>query len=155
MEEDKYSTIYLGEDGTSIKFKINAKTPQKKFDIILKIVSAMNEEISVDKDTSLELAEMRRERREALQSQKTQPELKETSNKNQVKKKKNKNKNKKNRIQQLKDSVNCIICRENKRDILFTPCNHICICEECSNKKIDNCIICKSVIQNKNKVYFP
>ena len=30
------------------------------------------------------------------------------------------------------DDISCIICYDNKRNVLFKPCNHICICDTCS-----------------------
>jgi 4-diphosphocytidyl-2C-methyl-D-erythritol kinase len=66
-----------------------------------------------------------------------------------------KNQQKKKRLEQLKETLLCIVCKDSKREILFTPCNHICCCEECGQKIINHCVYCKAVIQSKIKVYFP
>lgn len=66
-----------------------------------------------------------------------------------------KNQRKKKRLEQLKETLLCIVCKDSKREILFTPCNHICCCEDCGQKIINHCVYCKAVIQSKIKVYFP
>jgi hypothetical protein len=47
----------------------------------------------------------------------------------------------------------CSICYTDEIKILIKPCNHICICEECSDK-IDNCPICRIFIISKEFVFF-
>ena len=37
----------------------------------------------------------------------------------------------------------CVICLEKEPKVLFCNCGHICICDECSVKKFDNCPVCK------------
>ena len=37
----------------------------------------------------------------------------------------------------------CVICLENKPNVLFCNCCHICICETCVVKKFTNCPMCK------------
>ena len=37
----------------------------------------------------------------------------------------------------------CVICLEKEPKVLFCNCGHICICDECSVKKLDNCPVCK------------
>lgn len=52
-----------------------------------------------------------------------------------------------------KNSINeCLICFENKKDILFQNCKHCCCCEECS-KNLSNCPICRQPISEKYKIY--
>ncbi len=47
----------------------------------------------------------------------------------------------------------CSICYINEIRILFKPCNHLCVCSECS-KKIDSCPICRMVINSKEFIKF-
>lgn len=68
---------------------------------------------------------------------------------------KKKNKQRKRKVEELKESVNCIVCKDQKRQVLFMPCNHVCCCESCAQKVIDKCVYCNAVIQNKVKFYFP
>ena len=44
----------------------------------------------------------------------------------------------------------CVICMENKRDVVFRPCNHFVCCEHCSSK-LTNCPLCRAVINNKTR----
>lgn len=45
------------------------------------------------------------------------------------------------------DIVVCVICNDNKRNVLFKPCNHLVICDTCSGKTdIQECIMCKQYI---------
>ena len=37
----------------------------------------------------------------------------------------------------------CVICLEKEPKVLFCNCGHICICDECFVKKLDNCPVCK------------
>jgi hypothetical protein len=42
----------------------------------------------------------------------------------------------------------CVICYDNKTNVLFDPCNHHVICENCSDK-VDECPICRKDIFTK------
>ena len=45
------------------------------------------------------------------------------------------------------DSITCVICNDNRRNVLFKPCNHLVICDTCSGKTdIRECIMCKQYI---------
>ena len=46
----------------------------------------------------------------------------------------------------------CIICYENAREILFSPCNHFVCCQSCS-EIVDNCPGCRELLENKIKVF--
>ena len=37
----------------------------------------------------------------------------------------------------------CVICLEKEPKVLFCNCGHICICDECPVKKLNNCPVCK------------
>ena len=39
----------------------------------------------------------------------------------------------------------CVICLEKEPKVLFCNCGHICICDECFFKKLDNCPVCKEI----------
>lgn len=47
----------------------------------------------------------------------------------------------------------CIICIENKLQIVFVPCGHICSCVECS-KRLNQCPICRKNIDSCLKIFF-
>lgn len=45
------------------------------------------------------------------------------------------------------DSITCVICNDNRRNVLFKPCNHLVICDTCSGTTdIQECIMCKQSI---------
>lgn len=53
-----------------------------------------------------------------------------------------------------KDSVYCILCMDNNRNVLFKPCNHIVICDKCSGATdLQECIICKAPIDSYEYAY--
>jgi hypothetical protein len=52
----------------------------------------------------------------------------------------------------------CCICTENARNVLFMPCKHLCICNDCYNlamqvNSMKNCPICRASIINYIRVY--
>lgn len=53
----------------------------------------------------------------------------------------------------------CIICFNNKRDILLQPCNHLKICKDCYGKMAENCRssilcpYCRTIVQNSVQVF--
>ena len=48
----------------------------------------------------------------------------------------------------------CIACYSNEISIIFKPCNHLCICEKCS-EKVQSCPMCRKMISTKIKVKLP
>jgi hypothetical protein len=53
---------------------------------------------------------------------------------------------------EIDESICCVVCRDVRKSILFTPCNHLCVCEECSSH-CRTCPLCRSHIQNRVKVF--
>lgn len=48
----------------------------------------------------------------------------------------------------------CLICFENKRDVLFVPCHHFILCSQCSDKiRKTECFVCKQPITKTEKIY--
>lgn len=48
----------------------------------------------------------------------------------------------------------CLICFENKRDVLFVPCHHFIVCSRCSDKiQKTECLVCKQPITKTEKIY--
>ena len=55
--------------------------------------------------------------------------------------------------QNVFEDDNCLVCLENKPNIIFNPCNHFVICEKCDEKgKFINCVKCREKICNKLKI---
>ena len=53
---------------------------------------------------------------------------------------------------QERDKFLCVVCQDLKRDVILKPCNHYCLCLECS-KALRECPICKSRIRSTEKIY--
>ena len=52
----------------------------------------------------------------------------------------------------------CCVCLDNKKDVLFEPCLHLCVCVECArnlqgNEKKPKCPKCRSEIENAKRVF--
>ncbi|XP_055351765.1 uncharacterized protein LOC129598047 [Paramacrobiotus metropolitanus] len=50
------------------------------------------------------------------------------------------------------DRGKCIVCSDEDIRILFIPCNHICVCQACS-ENMEECPYCREPITQKNVVY--
>ena len=54
----------------------------------------------------------------------------------------------------LKESVTCILCCDQQRNVIFRPCNHILICDDCSGKSnYEECFVCRSKIVDYEYAY--
>lgn len=58
-----------------------------------------------------------------------------------------------NREINLDDNLRCVVCLENKKEIILLPCGHVCLCFGCSNQIISVCPICRKLIQSKSKAF--
>jgi hypothetical protein len=57
-------------------------------------------------------------------------------------------------ISSEKDENLCVICLDNKKNIVLVPCGHVCICDSCKEKNIKDCPICRTKIENMIKAYW-
>ena len=55
-------------------------------------------------------------------------------------------------LSQERDKFVCVVCQDLKRDVILKPCNHYCLCHDCS-KALRECPICKSRVQKTEKIY--
>lgn len=47
----------------------------------------------------------------------------------------------------------CSVCMDRPCNVLLEPCNHLCVCDQCSNM-IDNvCPICRSKVTSKRSIF--
>mmetsp|Transcript_31208 Transcript_31208/g.62824 ORF Transcript_31208/g.62824 Transcript_31208/m.62824 type:complete len:378 (+) Transcript_31208:416-1549(+) len=54
----------------------------------------------------------------------------------------------------LEEERICVICRENRKSVLFLSCRHLCVCGECGQKEeLDKCPLCRVVITERINVY--
>lgn len=49
----------------------------------------------------------------------------------------------------LPDDLKCVICFENPKQVIILPCGHVCLCEECSNRILLSCPMCRKDIVSK------
>ena len=57
-------------------------------------------------------------------------------------------------LSQERDKFLCIVCQDLKWEVILKPCNHYCLCPNCS-KTLKLCPICKCRIKKTEKVYLP
>ena len=55
-------------------------------------------------------------------------------------------------LSQERDRFLCVVCQDLKREVILKPCNHYCLCYDCSNS-LRECPICKSRIRKTEKIY--
>ncbi|XP_053601104.1 E3 ubiquitin-protein ligase LRSAM1-like [Plodia interpunctella] len=46
----------------------------------------------------------------------------------------------------------CVICMDAKCEVIFIPCGHMCCCQPCGEKEIDECPLCRGQIERTIKV---
>lgn len=53
------------------------------------------------------------------------------------------------------DELRCSVCLNNRKNVLFSPCNHICCCQTCfdMSTNINECFICRQHINSHQIVY--
>ena len=54
---------------------------------------------------------------------------------------------------ELTDREVCIMCRKDRRGVLFMPCTHFLTCQDCANL-LDECLICKEQISESIIIYW-
>jgi len=55
------------------------------------------------------------------------------------------------------DNYLCLVCRENPRNRVFIPCNHLATCDDCYHKvkKEKTCPACRAIIREVMDIYLP
>lgn len=59
-------------------------------------------------------------------------------------------------LEQQKEKSLCLICQDAPKSIIFLPCRHMCLCEDCCNQLLNRratCPLCRKAILNPIKVY--
>lgn len=51
------------------------------------------------------------------------------------------------------DDDMCQICCDNQINMVLQPCNHMIICDECSNSLDNTCPLCRTVVTNRLKIF--
>lgn len=57
------------------------------------------------------------------------------------------------RFDDFEEEVLCVICKETRKNTLFIPCNHLCVCLDCSPKVESECPICRQAIEGRQRIY--
>ena len=55
-------------------------------------------------------------------------------------------------LSQERDKFLCVVCQDLKREVILKPCNHYCLCHECS-RALRECPICKRRVRNTEIIY--
>ena len=45
----------------------------------------------------------------------------------------------------------CMVCSDNKRDVLFQPCGHVCTCATCADR-VKKCLLCRREVLSHSEV---
>jgi hypothetical protein len=69
-----------------------------------------------------------------------------------------KKKNASNTVNIVVSDLKCNLCLDNPKDVICKPCNHLCLCEDCSKSlaergEFKNCMICTQKITHVEKIY--
>lgn len=61
----------------------------------------------------------------------------------------------KNNIQELENKITCVVCLDNLRNIMFSPCNHLATCISCSKNFLlgKKCPICRKEFNSIIRVF--
>ena len=51
------------------------------------------------------------------------------------------------------EETTCTICMENKKNVVFLPCGHMCTCAQCA-PQVDRCPLCRENIVSKHNVFY-
>lgn len=46
----------------------------------------------------------------------------------------------------------CVICMDRRCEVVFIPCGHMCCCQQCTKKEIQDCPMCRSNVERTIKV---
>eukprot|EP00755_Sulcionema_specki_P024275 Sspe_Gene.80871::Locus_51326_Transcript_1_1_Confidence_1.000_Length_853::g.80871::m.80871 len=48
----------------------------------------------------------------------------------------------------------CVVCLTTRKEYMIQPCNHVCLCEQCSgSRQLTSCPLCRGPVRSKVKVY--
>jgi hypothetical protein len=57
-------------------------------------------------------------------------------------------------IEPLLNNRMCVVCFNEERNVVFTPCNHLCVCSSCDyTNRIYYCPICRASILTRMTIY--
>ena len=51
-------------------------------------------------------------------------------------------------------SLECVVCRSARVNVVFLPCGHLCVCTNCC-LSLDNCPLCRCDVSETHRIYMP
>jgi len=63
------------------------------------------------------------------------------------------------RLLEVPDCAQCVVCQEEARDQLLEPCGHVCLCGDCTQDLMQDgglpfkCPVCRSWVMETRRVY--
>ena len=51
------------------------------------------------------------------------------------------------------DENNCCVCLDKPRNMMITPCNHLCLCQGCAHTATNECPLCRGPVGSVEQVY--
>ena len=61
----------------------------------------------------------------------------------------------KDKLRKAEERVpDCVICFEDTVSMVFVPCGHACVCDQCAQLVVDECPLCRGVVDMKIKLHF-
>jgi hypothetical protein len=62
----------------------------------------------------------------------------------------------KTNIHDFETKITCVICKDNTRNVLFKPCNHLATCISCSKNPLltSKCPMCRETFTDMTRVFF-
>lgn len=58
-------------------------------------------------------------------------------------------------IDEIESSNKCVICLDKSLSVAIRPCGHVIACFDCAQKLPNECPICRNVILDTLRIYFP
>jgi len=55
----------------------------------------------------------------------------------------------------VKVKSECVNCFDRKPNIMFLPCGHVCVCNNCSSWRRRKCPLCKAKVKKRKRIYLP
>jgi hypothetical protein len=62
-----------------------------------------------------------------------------------------KGRGKKNKVAKDNEADQCCVCMDEKRCVMFEPCNHMCTCQNCC--ALEECPLCRTAVSSTTRVY--
>jgi len=59
------------------------------------------------------------------------------------------------KCEEMEEERTCLVCQDNRVNVAFIPCGHLCCCLACSlQSALTSCPVCRMKIQKRQKIFF-